>query len=87
MLDGVTGQLQEMVNRHSNLFDNYLTVKQWQANELNFIDAKISLLENLANVLQKTQGTIITNTNGLKRRSNATAEQDSEAKRWKRFSN
>ena len=45
------------------------------------------MLENLANTLQKTQGAIITNRNILKRKTNATAEQDSEAKRQKRSSN
>ena len=87
MLDEVTAKLQEIVNLRSHIFDKNLTVKQWRANELKFIDAKKSLLEDLANVLQKTLGTIITNTNLLKRRTNATAEQGSEAKRQRRSSN
>ena len=62
-------------------------MKQWRANELKFIDSKKSLLEDLANALQKTQGAIITNSNLLKRRTNTTAEHDSEAKRQKRSSN
>ena len=61
-------------------------MKQWRANELKFIDSKQSLLEDLANALQKTQGAIITNSNLLKRKTNAIAEQDSEAKRQKRSS-
>ena len=38
-------------------------------------------------ILQKTQGAIITNSSLLKRRTNATAEHDSEAKRQKRSRN
>ena len=37
--------------------------------------------------MQKTQGAIITNSNLSKRRTNASAEKDSEAKRQKRSSN
>lgn len=49
-----------------------------------FYDSKITLLEALNNFLQKSHTMIITNTNLLKRRVNASAEETAEAKRKKR---
>ena len=61
-----------------------MNIKPWRANELRFYDSKITLLEELKNSLQKTHTLIITNTNLLKRRTNASVEETAEAKRKKR---
>ena len=53
--DKIAAKLQEIGNLRSVLSDKCLTVKQWQANELKFIDSKYSLLEDLTNGLQKAQ--------------------------------
>ena len=61
-----------------------MNIKPWRANELRFYDSKITLLEELKNSLQKTHTLIITNTNLLKRRTNASVEETAEEKRKKR---
>ncbi|CAB3978155.1 Hypothetical predicted protein [Paramuricea clavata] len=83
-LDGVLKKKQEILNLRSNLFDKDMNIKQWRANELRFYDSKITLLEELKNSLQKTHTLIITNTNLLNRRTNASVEETAEAKRKKR---
>ena len=49
-----------------------------------FYDSKITLLKKHKNSLQKTHTLIITNTNLIKRRTNASAEETAEAKCKKR---
>jgi hypothetical protein len=84
LLDEVLKKKQEIIKLRSNLFDKDMNIKPWRANELTFYDSKITLLEELKNSLQKTHTLIITNTNLLKRRTNASVEETAEAKRKKR---
>jgi glutamate synthase domain-containing protein 2 len=84
LLDEVLKKKQEIIKLRSNLFDKDMNIKPWRAKELRFYDSKITLLEELKNSLQKTHILIITNTNILKRRTNASVEETAEAKRKKR---
>ena len=84
LLDEVLKRKQEIIKLRSNLFGKDMNIKPWRANELMFYDSKITLLEELNNSLQKAHTMIITNTNLLKRRVNALAEETAEAQRKKR---
>ena len=84
LLDEVLKKKQEIIKLRSNLFGKDMNIKPWRANELRFYDSKITLLEELKNSLQKTHTVLITNTNLLKRRTNASVEETAEAKRKKR---
>ena len=86
LLDEVSTKMKEIVVLRSNLVDKDTNLKLWRANELMFYDSKKTLLEELNNSLQKTHTTLITNSNHLKRRANASAEQAAEAKRKKKSS-
>jgi hypothetical protein len=84
LLDEVLKKKQEIITLRTNLFDKDMNIKPWRANELRFYDSKITLLEELKNSLKKTYTLIITNTNLLKRGTNASVEETAEAKRKKR---
>ena len=68
----------------SSLFDKEHNVKPWKANELRFLDAKITLLEESLKRLQNTDSDIITNMKLLKRKVSAESDTACESKRKQR---
>ena len=76
--DKITAKLQEIDNLRSNLSDKSFTVKQRQTDELNFIDSKYSLLEELTNGLQKAQHQHFNDENKLVSRARFKRQRDKE---------